>query len=98
MAAGAQVVGVSRDSVASHKSFSDALALSFPLLADADEKLCNAYGTLVEREVEGKKQMALQRSTFLIDPKGVIRMVWPKVSVPGHAADVLASLVALTSV
>lgn len=67
--------------------------MPFPLLADTDEKLCDAYGTLAEREREdGTKYTGVQRATFLIDPAGVIRQVWPKVSVPGHAADVLASL------
>lgn len=66
------------------------------MLADTQEKLCNAYGTLVDREREdGTKYMGIQRATFLIDPAGVIRKVWPKVNVPGHAADVLASLVEL---
>lgn len=67
--------------------------MPFPLLADTEEKLCRAYGTLVERVDEsGVTMMALQRSTFLIDPEGIIRKVWPKVSVEGHAQDVLASL------
>jgi thioredoxin-dependent peroxiredoxin len=72
--------------------------LPFPLLADTQEKLCNAYGTLVEREREdGTKYMGLQRATFLIGPDGVIRRVWPKVNVPGHAADVLAALLEVMS-
>jgi thioredoxin-dependent peroxiredoxin len=90
------VVGVNRDSAESHAKFQGELALPFPLLADTDEKLCKAFGVLVEREHEGKKFMAVQRSTFLIDPTGVIRKVWPKVDVIGHAAEVLASLLELT--
>ena len=83
---------MSRDSVESHKSFADELGLQFPILADTQEALCNAYGTLAEREREdGSKYMGIQRSTFLIDPAGVIRKVWPKVSVPDHVADVLAT-------
>ena len=88
---------MSRDSVQSHESFASSLGLPFPLLADTDEKLSNAYGTLVERVAEdGTKSMGLQRSTFLIDPQGVIRHVWLKVSVPDHAADVLATLKGLS--
>jgi peroxiredoxin Q/BCP len=84
---------VSRDSAQSHEAFARDLGLPFPLLADTDEKLCNAYGTLVERVADdGTKSIGLQRSTFLIDPQGVIRHVWPKVSVPTHVADVLATL------
>ena len=79
-------------------SFARELGLQFPLLADTQEKLCNAYGTLVEREREdGTKHMGVQRSTFLIDPQGVIRQVWPKVSVPGHPAEVLAALKEMAS-
>jgi peroxiredoxin Q/BCP len=96
-AAGAQIAGVSRDSVQSHESFARELGLPFPLLADTGEKLCTAYGTLVERVAEdGTKSIGLQRSTFLIDPQGVIRHVWPKVSVPGHAVEVLATLMGLS--
>jgi peroxiredoxin Q/BCP len=84
---------VNRDSVETHASFAGELKLPFPLLADAQEKLCSAYGALAEREREdGTKYMGVQRATFLIDPSGVIRKVWPKVSVPGHAAEVLAVL------
>ena len=69
------------------------LGLPFPLLADTQGKRCGAYGTLAEREREdGTKYMGVQRATFLIDPDGVIRKVWPKVSVPEHVADVLAAL------
>jgi thioredoxin-dependent peroxiredoxin len=96
-AAGAQIVGVSRDSVASHADFRTSLNLPFHLLADTDETLCSAYGVLVERTGDdGKPYMGVQRSTFLIDPTGVIRHSWPKVTVPGHAAEVLATLKLLT--
>jgi len=84
--------------VQSHESFAQAQGLRFPLLADTDEALCKAYGTLVERVADdGTKSMGLQRSTFLIDPHGVIRHVWPKVSIPGHAADVLDTLRLMTA-
>lgn len=81
----------------SHEAFARDLGLPFPLLADIDEKMCDAYGTLVERVADdGTKSMGLQRSTFLIDPQGVVRHVWTKVSVPDHAADVLATLKGLS--
>ena len=81
----------------SHRSFADELALPFPILADTQSKMCDAYGTLVEREREdGSKYLGIQRSTFLIDPTGIIRQVWPKVSVPDHAAEVFAALTELT--
>lgn len=87
---------MSRDSVASHESFARELELPFPILADGAEKLCDAYGTLVERVADdGTKSIGLQRSTFLIDPQNVIRHVWPKVTVAGHAVDVLSVLHAL---
>lgn len=88
---------MSRDSVASHRRFREELGLPFHLLADSDEKLCKAFGTLYERtDDQGTTSIALQRSTFLLDPQGTIRHVWPKVSVPGHAADVLDTLRMIT--
>jgi len=89
---GARVVGVSRDSVASHQKFKEKHGIPFTLLADVDSKLCDAFGVIVEKNMYGKKSMGIQRSTFLIDPKGKIVHVWPKVSVDGHAEDVLARL------
>ena len=84
---------MSRDSVSSHERFHRELQLPFPILADEDEKLCKAYGVLYERtDDRGATSIALKRSTFLINPAGEIRHVWPKVSVPGHAADVLDTL------
>lgn len=74
-----QIVGVSKDSPASHKKFKEKYGLPFPLLADTDAKLCDAFG-------------ANSRSTFLIDASGNIVKIWPKVSVEGHAEDVYASL------
>ena len=86
------VVGVSRDSVASHQKFKDKYDLNFPLLADTESKLCDAAGVIVEKNMYGKKSLGIQRSTFLIDAKGKVVHAWPKVSVEGHAADVLASI------
>ena len=88
----ATIVGVSRDSVASHQKFKEKYDLNFPLLADTESKLCDAMGVIVEKNMYGKKSMGIQRSTFLVDSKGKIVKVWPKVSVTDHAADVLAAI------
>jgi peroxiredoxin Q/BCP len=86
------IVGVSRDSVASHQKFKEKYDLNFPLLADTESKLCDAMGVIVEKNMYGKKSMGIQRSTFLVDAKGKIVKVWPKVSVTDHAADVIGSI------
>jgi thioredoxin-dependent peroxiredoxin len=89
---GARIVGVSRDPVASHAKFKEKYKIPFMLLADVESKLCDAFGVIVEKTNYGKKYMGIQRSTFLIDGKGVIVKVWPKVKVDDHADEVLASL------
>ena len=89
---GAQVVGVSRDSVASHQKFKTKYGIPFTLLADVDSKLCDAFGVIVEKNMYGKKSLGVQRSTFLFDAAGTLVNVWPKVSVDGHAEDVLSKL------
>jgi peroxiredoxin Q/BCP len=89
---GARIVGVSRDSATSHQKFKEKFAIPFTLLADTDSKLCDAFGVIVEKNMYGKKSMGVQRATFLIDGKGVIVKVWPKVKVDDHADEVLASL------
>jgi peroxiredoxin Q/BCP len=91
-AKGARIVGVSRDKVAAHQKFKEKYGLPFTLLSDVDSELCNAFGVIVEKNMYGKKSLGIQRSTFLIDPKGKIVAVWPKVTVNGHAEDVLAKL------
>jgi peroxiredoxin Q/BCP len=91
----AQIVGISRDPVASHDKFKKKYQLSFPLASDEDGKVCEAYGTWVEKSMYGRKYMGIDRSTFLIDDKGVIRDIWRKVKVPGHAAEVLKAVQAL---
>ncbi len=85
----AAVIGISRDSVASHDKFKTKYGLPFPLASDEDGKVCEAYGTWVEKSMYGRKYMGIERATFLIDGKGVIRGIWRKVKVPGHAAEVL---------
>ena len=87
----AVVIGVSRDSAASHDKFKRKLALPFALASDADGKMSTAYGTWVEKSMYGRKYMGIDRSTYLIDGAGVIRRVWRKVRVPGHVTEVLAA-------
>ena len=89
------VIGVSRDSAASHDKFKTKYELPFPLASDADGKVCEAYGTWVEKSMYGRKYMGIERATFLIDGKGVIRHIWRKVKVTGHAAEVLEAVAAL---
>jgi peroxiredoxin Q/BCP len=91
----AQVIGISRDSVASHDKFKKKFKLPFPLASDEDGKVCEAYGVWMEKSMYGKKYMGIERSTFLIDGKGVVRNVWRKVKVDGHADAVLAAAEAL---
>ncbi len=91
----AKVVGISKDSVKSHDGFKAKQKLNFPLASDEDGKLCAAYGAWVEKSLYGRKYMGIDRSTFLIDGKGVVRQVWRKVKVPGHVDQVLAALKAL---
>lgn len=90
--AGAIVLGVSPDSVESHRKFRDKFELNFPLLADPDHRVAELYGAWREKNMYGKKSMGIQRSTYLIDRAGVIRRVWKKVSVDGHDEEVLEAL------
>ncbi len=92
---GAAVVGVSKDSVAAHDKFKSKHKLKIALGADEDGKAVAAYGVWVEKSMYGRKYMGIERSTFLIDGKGVIRKVWRKVKVPGHVEEVLAAVKAL---
>ena len=73
----------------SHDKFKQKYKLPFPLASDADGKVCEAYGVWVEKSMYGRKYMGIERATFLIDAKGVVRGVWRKVKVPGHAEEVL---------
>jgi len=93
--ADAVVLGVSKDSAASHDKFKAKYALGFPLIADIDGAICEAFGVWVEKLNYGKKYMGIERSTFLIDKQGVVRQVWHKVKVDGHAEKVLEALKAL---
>ena len=87
--AGVQIVGVSRDSVASHDKFAAKESLPFPLLADTDERVCKLFDVIKEKSLYGRKYLGVERSTFLLDGKGVLRHEWRKVKVPGHAEEVL---------
>lgn len=91
----AEIVGISRDPVKKHDKFKEKYALNFPLASDEEGKVCEAYGTWVEKSMYGRKYMGIERATFLIDGKGVIRNVWRKVKVPGHAEEVLKAAQAL---
>jgi len=91
----AEVIGISRDPVKKHDKFKEKYALNFPLASDEDGEVCEAYGTWVEKSMYGRKYMGIERCTFLIDGKGVIREVWRKVKVPGHAEEVLKAAKAL---
>lgn len=93
--AGAEVIGISKDTVASHDKFAAKYDLSFPLMSDTEGKACEAFGTWVEKSLYGRKYMGIERATFLIDAKGVVRNVWRKVKVPGHVDALLAALKAL---
>jgi peroxiredoxin Q/BCP len=87
--AGAQLIGVSRDSVASHEKFASKESLPFPLLADADEKLCKLFDVIRPKTLYGRKYLGVERSTFLLDASGRLRQEWRNVKVPGHAEEVL---------
>ncbi len=91
-AEGAVVLGVSRDSLASHEKFTAKLDLPFLLLSDGDGKVCEKYGVIKEKTMYGKKVKGIERSTFVIDTDGKIKKVFRKVRVDGHVAEVLAAL------
>jgi peroxiredoxin Q/BCP len=91
-AAGAKVIGVSPDEVKAHKRFAEKHALPFTLVADTDKRVCEAYGVWQEKTLYGKRSMGVVRSTFVIDRGGVVRHIFPKVKVEGHADAVLGVL------
>jgi peroxiredoxin Q/BCP len=83
------VLGVSKDPIKSHEKFKAKHELNFPLLADEDGKVCEAYGVWKEKSLYGRKYMGIERSTFVIGPDGKIAKIFPKVKVAGHAEAVL---------
>ena len=90
--AGAEVLGVSRDSMKAHDKFKAKLKLPFELLSNADEVLCRQFDVIREKTLYGRKFMGIERSTFLIDASGVLRREWRKVRVKGHADEVLQAV------
>lgn len=92
LTAKAVVLGVSPDSVASHKKFHEKQGLNFPLLSDPERKVCEAYGAYGEKMNYGKVTMGVIRSTFIITPDGKVKRAWPKVTVKGHVDEVLGEV------
>ena len=85
----AQILGLSRDSLTLHAKFREKLQLPFHLLSDAEETACRLFDVIREKNMYGRKVMGIERSTFVIDAKGVLRQQWRKVNVTGHAEQVL---------
>lgn len=89
--AGTVIVGISPDSIASHEKFRSKMDFPFELLADPEQKVCRLFDVIREKSMYGRKFLGVERSTFLIDRRGVLRQEWRKVKVDGHAAAVLAA-------
>ena len=89
------ILGVSRDSIASHEKFRDKHDFPFDLLSDPDEELCAQFDVIREKNMYGRKVIGIERSTFLIDESGKLRQEWRKVKVKGHAEEVLAATKAI---
>jgi peroxiredoxin Q/BCP len=87
--AGAEVVGISRDSLKSHEGFKAKMKFPFELLSDADEQACTLFGVMKMKNMYGKKVRGIERSTFVLDGDGVIAREWRGVKVPNHAQEVL---------
>lgn len=94
-AAGAIILGISQDSIASHEKFKAKQAMPFDLLSDETGEICRAYDVIKLKKMYGKEFEGIERSTFLIDEKGILRHSWLKVKVPGHVDEVLAATQAL---
>ena len=86
------ILGVSRDSIKSHENFKEKQRFPFELLSDSGEKLCKLFDVIKEKNMYGKKVMGIERSTFLIDAKGVLRAEWRKVKVDGHVNEILSAV------
>ncbi len=91
----AVIVGVSKDSPKRHDNFVEKHALPFQLVSDENGTLCEDFGVWVEKSMYGKKFMGIQRATFVIDGKGVVQTVWPKVKVKGHVEEVLKAVTSM---
>ncbi|MEH6564788.1 MAG: peroxiredoxin [Halopseudomonas sp.] len=94
-AAGAVIYGVSRDSLRTHSNFKAKHEFPFELISDPEEELCKLFDVIKLKKLYGKEYEGIERSTFLVDAKGVLRQEWRKVKVPGHVAEVLAAVQAL---
>jgi peroxiredoxin Q/BCP len=86
---GTWILGVSKDDAKSHAKFAAKYELNVPLASDLDGSVCEAFGTWVEKSMYGRKYMGIERATFLVDRDGVVKKVWRKVKVTGHAEEVL---------
>jgi peroxiredoxin Q/BCP len=95
LAAGTQVIGVSRDSLASHERFIAKHGLTIALVADTDEAVCKAFDVIKTKNMYGKQVLGVERSTFLFDAKGALAKAWRGVKVPGHVEEVLGAARAL---
>lgn len=93
--AGCEVIGVSRDSIKSHTNFCNKQGFPFALISDSKETLCKAFDVIKLKKLYGREYMGIERSTFLIDPQGVVCAEWRKVKVAGHAQAVLKHLKSL---
>lgn len=92
---GAEVIGISKDTVAKHEKFIAKHELTVPLVSDAEGSVCEDFGTWVEKNMYGRKSMGIERTTFLIDAEGKIARIWRKVKVAGHVEEVLEAVKAL---
>ncbi|MDO5056864.1 MAG: peroxiredoxin [Lautropia sp.] len=90
--AGAEILGVSRDSLKSHASFREKLGIPFDLISDADEQLCQLFDVIKNKTLYGKQVRGIERSTFLIGPDGTLMREWRKVRVPGHVDEILQAV------
>ena len=93
--AGAVVFGVSRDNMKSHDDFKEKLELPFELIADTEEKMCHMFGVVKNKIMYGKKVKGIERSTFLINPEGILVQEWRGLKVPGHVDEVLKAVKAI---
>lgn len=94
---GAQIIGASRDNERSHARFTEKFELNFPLIADTEETLCLHFDVIKEKMMYGKPARGIERSTFIIDPEGVLRHEWRKLRAAGHAEEVLETLAGLVA-
>lgn len=92
---GVAIIGISKDSIESHEKFSRKYSLTFPLASDESGAVCEKFGTWVQKSMYGRSYMGIERATFLIDSKGIIRNIWHKVSVSGHVEEVKKAAEAL---